>query len=42
MKTFQSLVPVFGLVAAVQAWGSGWNDTTVWTTLTTDIYTVSS
>ncbi|KAF8860382.1 hypothetical protein BDZ45DRAFT_672678 [Acephala macrosclerotiorum] len=32
MKSFQSLVPVFGLVAAAQAWGSGWNDTTVWTT----------
>lgn len=41
MKTVQSLLPVFGLVAAAQAWGTGWNSTesAVWTTVTTDIYT---
>jgi len=41
MKSFQSLLPVFGLVAAAQAWGSDWNETQVvtTTTITTDIYT---
>jgi hypothetical protein len=43
MKAMQSLLSVFGLVAAANAWTSGWNDTTsasvVWTTVTTDIYT---
>jgi hypothetical protein len=40
MKTAQSILAVFGLVTVVRAWGSGWsNDTTVWTTVTTDVYT---
>lgn len=43
MKTVQSLLPVFGLVAAAQAWDQWKNTTTsepvVWTTVTTDVYT---
>ena len=43
MKTVQSLLPVFGLIAAAQAWDQWKNTTTsepvVWTTVTTDVYT---
>jgi len=39
MKTFQSIIPAFGLIAAAQALTSGWNGTYVTTTITTDIYT---
>ncbi|KAH8750013.1 hypothetical protein F5882DRAFT_80095 [Hyaloscypha sp. PMI_1271] len=40
MKTIQSLLAVAGFVGAASAWGSGWsNETTVWTTVTTDVYT---
>jgi hypothetical protein len=40
MKSFQSLLPAFGLFAAAQAWASDWNQTQVTTTtITTDIYT---
>lgn len=38
MKTVQSLLAVVGFVGAASAWGSGWsNETTVWTTVTTDV-----
>lgn len=47
MKSVQALLPVFGLVAAAQAWSNGWNTTstgtapgtTVWTTETVATYT---
>jgi hypothetical protein len=42
MKSFQSLVAAFSLVAAARAWGDGWNGTYVTTTITTDIYTSKS
>jgi hypothetical protein len=35
MKSFASLLPALGLIAAAQAW----KNETVWTTVTTDIYT---
>jgi hypothetical protein len=42
MKTIQSLLAVAGFVGAVSAWGSGWsNETTVWTTVTTDVSPLS-
>lgn len=42
MKTIQSLLAVAGFVGAVSAWGSGWsNETTVWTTVTTDVSQLS-
>jgi hypothetical protein len=42
MKTVQSLLAVAGFVGAVSAWGSGWsNETTVWTTVTTDVSPLS-
>jgi hypothetical protein len=42
MKTIQSLLAVAGIVGAVSAWGSGWsNETTVWTTVTTDVSPLS-
>jgi len=39
MKFQQLLLPVFGLLAAVQAWPKNTNGTVVWTTVTVDIYT---
>jgi hypothetical protein len=39
MKNIQSILAVFGLVGAAHAWGTAWNETTIWTTLTTDVYT---
>ncbi|KAN0099468.1 hypothetical protein V8E51_013243 [Hyaloscypha variabilis] len=40
MKAVQSLLAVAGFVGAASAWGSGWsNETIVWTTVTTDVYT---
>jgi hypothetical protein len=40
MKSVQYFLAALGLVSASSAWGSGWsNETTVWTTITTDVYT---
>jgi hypothetical protein len=40
MKSVQYFLAALGLVSAASAWGSGWsNETTVWTTITTDVYT---
>jgi hypothetical protein len=41
MKSAQYLLAALGLVGAASAWGSGWsNETTVWTTITTDVSTL--
>ena len=43
MKTFQSLIPAFGLFAMANAWYTNTSSEAVtYTTLTTDIYTTVS
>lgn len=41
MKNMQTFVAALGLVGTAAAWGHGgeWNETTSYTTITTDIYT---
>lgn len=43
MKTFQLLIPAFGLLSIANAWYSnGSSEAVTYTTLTTDIYTTVS